>query len=74
MDEELYKKYLENQDNDSDQILFVSRKNFNRWFIIDSHNINVLRFDFLTCILVLFDCFIVPMKSSFGLEFIEQKT
>ena len=32
-----------------------------------------MRFDTLTCILVLFDCFFVPLKIAFGLDFMDQK-
>ena len=42
------------------------------FFIISCHNVNLYRFDFLTCVLVLFDCIIVPMKNSFGLDFLSQ--
>lgn len=32
------------------------------------YSVNRLRFDFLTSVLVLFDCFMVPFKNSFGVE------
>ena len=52
----------------------VQRKYDFSCFIISKENVHALRFDFLTCVLVLFDCFLVPMKSSFGLDFMGQKT
>ena len=39
-------------------------------FIIAYNSLYILRFDFLTSVLVLYDCFKVPMKISFGLEFL----
>lgn len=40
------------------------------WFIISYYSTNIRRFDFITCILVLYDCFMIPFKNSFGLDFI----
>lgn len=39
-------------------------------FTLSYYSVNRIRFDFLTCVLVLFDCFLVPMKNSFGLDFV----
>jgi len=40
-------------------------------FIISYYSVNRLRFDFLTCMLVVFDCFLVPIKNSFGLDYLD---
>lgn len=37
-------------------------------------DVNRLRFDFLTCILVLFDVFILPLENSIGLDFVGDST
>ena len=47
---------------------FSLRRHEHSWFIISYYSVNQLRFDFLTCILVLFDCIMVPIKNSIGLE------
>lgn len=43
-------------------------------YIIKHDSINKLRFDFITCIFVLFDCFFVPISSSFGLTIFDRRT
>ena len=42
-------------------------------YVMSYHSVNRLRFDFFTCILVLFDCIFIPFKVSFGLQFMGQK-
>ena len=39
-------------------------------FIISYNSLNILRFDFLTTVLVLYDCFKVPMRISYGVDFL----
>ena len=45
----------------------------NDW-IISYYSMNSLRFEFLTCILVFYDCFMVPFKYTFGGNFFDERT
>ena len=73
MNEELYRTFMAKKDNDINTQSINVRKNKTKWFVWDLQSISRLRFDFLTCILVLFDCIMIPMKISFGLDFVGKK-
>ena len=41
--------------------------------VLSYYSINRLRFDFLTSVLVLYDCFMVPFKNSFGVNHLNKE-
>ena len=44
---------------------------FSSTLIISYYSRTQLKFDFLTCILVIYDCFMAPYKNSFGSDIME---
>ena len=51
----------------------LTREN-SHWYIISYHSINMLRFNFLTCMLILYECIMTPLQISFGLQFLDSET
>ena len=41
-------------------------------WILHPNNKYLIRFDFVTCVLVFYDCFMVPFKNTFGSEFFSE--
>ena len=70
-DEEDYKVHIINFQEKED-VKELDDSNRNQW-IISYYDRNRLKFDLVTCILVLYDCFMVPFKNSFGLHVFDQK-
>ena len=66
-DERAYDEYLRSGETWTEMLSYDDEDKSN-WFYIHSNSINILRFDFLTCILVLFDCFFIPFKITFDLD------
>ena len=68
IDEDAYKDYLMGQQEDN-EFLKVEGLQQRKECIFLPNNKYLIRFDFVTCTLVFYDCFMVPFKNTFGSEF-----
>lgn len=64
IDENEYLKFLDQ--NDDDIIKVKDHHELEHRWIISYYSPLIRKWDFITCILVLYDCFMVPFKNTFG--------
>lgn len=66
--EDAYKEHMKNikhYSNDESKY-YENQDKINGIWIISPYDRNLLKFDFITCVMVLYDCFMVPFNNSFG--------